>query len=174
MDLSKFFEVPSKPLENIFLEVDGNAENTNTEDVKQDKRQFVYKNKRGKFSNKESRVLRSMQATRKRRDQRQERHFAARSKDLNDASEEGQNKENLNESCSPKKSDGVESKSRARRKKLNEYLDQKKKLEDMKRKMAKPAFKVGIVHHSLTPDDFNNDNVFSTTMCGNKKKTLNI
>ena len=171
MDLSKLLEMPGKALENVFLEVEAYDENTKTEDIKQDKRQFGYKNKRGKFSNKESRVLRSMQATQKRRDQRQERHFAARSKELIDASEDGQNKENENESCSSKKSDGVVSKARARREKLNEYLDQKKRLEDMKRKLAKPAFKVGIVHHSLTPDDFHNDNVFSTTKCENKKKT---
>ena len=44
--------MPGKALENVFLEVEGYADNTNTEDGKQDKRQFVYKNKRGKFSNK--------------------------------------------------------------------------------------------------------------------------
>merc|ERR1719318_25159 len=71
-------------------------------------------------------------------------------------------------SSSRSKSSDIQNKSRIRREKLNEYLDQKKKLEDLKRKMAKPAFKVGIMHHPVAPicgvDNTVKPNLFSTTL----------
>jgi len=108
-------------------------------------------------------LVRSM----KRKDRRQEKHFAARSDRLKEVNEEGENKENEDDDVESKK---AKTKQETRRQKLNDYLEQKKKLEDMKRKLAKPAFKVGIVHHSLAPkftDDSDSYNVFSTTMPNN-------
>merc|ERR1719318_1627954 len=71
-------------------------------------------------------------------------------------------------SSSRSKSSDIQNKSRIRREKPNEYLDQKKKLEDLKRKMAKPAFKVGIMHHPVAPicgvDNTVKPNLFSTTL----------
>merc|ERR1719318_2440686 len=71
-------------------------------------------------------------------------------------------------SSSRSKISDIQNKSRIRREKLNEYLDQKKKLEDLKRKMAKPAFKVGIMHHPVAPmcgvDNTVKPNLFSTTL----------
>ena len=62
---------------------------------------------------------------------------------------------------------GVEKvdKQQLRREQLAAFREEKKKIENAKRKMSKPAFKVGIVHHPLTPfpDKESKTNVFSTT-----------
>ena len=147
MDLTQFFEEPGKALENIFIEIEEEKKTTESDGGKHS-RQFAYKKKGGNFTKNDSRVLRSMQASKKRKDRRQEKHFAARSDRLKEVSEEGENKENEDDDVESKK---AKTKQETRRQKLNDYLEQKKKLEDMKRKLAKPAFKVGIVHHSLAP-----------------------
>jgi len=160
-------EVPEKALQHVFVDVEANAEKTTTDDVRRDGRCMSYKNKSGTFTNKEHRLLRSIQATQTRKNQRQDKHFAARSIKEEACDDVLQNPNEQSEKESKLLKD-VERKSRARREKLNEYLEQRKKLEDTKRKMAKPAFKTGIVHHSLNPNSINKYSAISTKISHNQ------
>ena len=143
---------------------------------RRDKRQYTYKRKGINFTSttKDNRTLRSMKVTERRKGSRESMHSAGRVIDdaehLDMLDEKDENQDSVFDTKSSPKSkiSDVQKKSRIRREKLNEYLDQKKKLEDLKRKMAKPAFKVGIVHHPAAPtsgvDTTARPNLFSTTL----------
>jgi len=159
MDLSKLLQVPGETLKHVFVEVEDDFAESVTEVLRNDRRQFAMKRKVESFTKKESRTLKAIQATEKRRDIRQEKHFAVRCIENDESIVE---KKGLNEQIDvngPNEYKKPDVKTKSMREKLNEYLEQKKKLEDMKRKIAKPAFKAGIVHHPLAP---NKDDAFST------------
>jgi len=144
-------------------------------------RDKLYKRRNMAFDTnaRERRTLKSMQASERRKSSRQSHQFAGRKFDEDIFDEVcGENDENkpttvnLNKLNTKSKipKENVElptkSKTKSRKEKLAEYLDQKKKLEDVKRKHAKPAFKVGIVHHPMAPigAGFHKPNVFSTIL----------
>jgi len=161
MDLSKLWEGAGDHDEG------GGVENGQ----RRDKRQYTYKRRGITFSSttKDNRTLRSMQVTERRKGSRQSMHSAGRvidAADLATAVENDEDEDSLESSSTLKITNDIQIKSRIRRDKLNEYLEQKKKLEDLKRKMAKPAFKVGIVHHPVAPTSGADvaPNHFSTTL----------
>jgi len=154
-------------------------------------RDKLYKRRNMAFdtNTRERRTLKSMQASDRRKSNRQSHQFAGRK--LNEAelfeeceeNEENQPtenprsltatkskippKENTKSKIPPKENvEPMKEKAKSRKEKLAEYLNQKKKLEDAKRKHAKPAFKVGIVHHPMAPigAGFHKPNVFSTIL----------
>ena len=55
--------------------------------------------------------------------------------------------------------------SKSRREKLAEYLEEKKKLEELKRKQSKPAFRAGKVRHDPTPFPYMSKLNGSTRSC---------
>jgi len=167
MNISKLLEVPGKALENVFVHVEASTEKATTDDSRRDGRLLSYKNRRETFASKEHRLLRSIQATQTRKTQRQDKHFAARSNKA-EVCDDGLKNSNEQSDKESKLLNEVERKPKSRRQKLNEYLEQKKKLEDTKRKMAKPAFKTGIVHHSLNPLSINNYSALSTKIPRNQ------
>ena len=182
MDLSKFLDGPSDVLDNVFVEVEKNTDAGVTEGLRRDKRQFTYKRKGINFTStsRDTRTLRSIQETERRKGSRQDRHSARRGISEDDPHQDLVESEENNEGakCTSVNSKNVDAKtkSKIRREKLNEFLEQKKKVEDMKRKMAKPAFKVGIVHHSITtPFSVGGEgkpNIFSTSLNRSKSKSL--
>ena len=80
MDLSKFLDGPGDVLGNVFVEVEKNTDAGATEGLRRDKRQFTYKRKGINFTStsRDTRTLRSIQETERRKGSRQDRHSARR------------------------------------------------------------------------------------------------
>eukprot|EP00092_Neocalanus_flemingeri_P025251 GFUD01027383.1.p1 GENE.GFUD01027383.1~~GFUD01027383.1.p1 ORF type:complete len:1157 (+),score=383.85 GFUD01027383.1:69-3539(+) len=177
MDLSKLLNGPGDP--------DHVEDEENAGGAKEGQwRDRLYKRKGINFTTtaRENRTLRSMQVHDRRKSSRQSQQIAGRGIEDLDILEE--NDENVdtenNRNATNKKTEGQKvepvkepAKSKSRRDKLAEYLEQKKKLEDRKRKMAKPAFKVGVVHHPVAPigAGFHKPNLFSTNQNSSKCPT---
>eukprot|EP00092_Neocalanus_flemingeri_P017004 GFUD01018391.1.p1 GENE.GFUD01018391.1~~GFUD01018391.1.p1 ORF type:complete len:1165 (+),score=384.52 GFUD01018391.1:49-3543(+) len=177
MDLSKLLNGPGDP--------DHVEDEENAGGAKEGQwRDRLYKRKGINFTTtaRENRTLRSMQVHDRRKSSRQSQQIAGRGIEDLDILEE--NDENVdtenNRNARNKKTEGQKvepvkepAKSKSRRDRLAEYLEQKKKLEDRKRKMAKPAFKVGVVHHPVAPigAGFHKPNLFSTNQNSSKCPT---
>jgi len=159
-------------------------DNDNTDVLKEGQwRDRMYKRRNMNFdtTSREKRTLKSIQVSERRKSSRQSHQFASRKIDEAPAIEEQEENEE-NEPGSSKHENRVklgkdqkvgntkDSKSKTRKEKLAEYLEQKKKLEKEKKKNSKPAFKVGVVHHPMAPigAGFHKPNVFSTILNASK------
>eukprot|EP00090_Calanus_glacialis_P004781 TRINITY_DN13585_c0_g1_i1.p1 TRINITY_DN13585_c0_g1~~TRINITY_DN13585_c0_g1_i1.p1 ORF type:complete len:1147 (-),score=456.64 TRINITY_DN13585_c0_g1_i1:134-3574(-) len=189
MDLSKLLNGPGDVADGI----DPATSSESTEDEENaggekegQWRDRLYKRKGINFttSTRENRTLRSMQVHERRKSSRQSHQIAGRGiadvEDLdvleeneeNNASDNNRKTNNKVSKSVTKKVEPVKEshKSKSRREKLAEYLDQKKRLDDVKRKMAKPAFRVGVIHHPVAPigAGFHKPNLFSINLNSSK------
>jgi len=175
MDLSKLLAEPAVGLAVSSSESTEDEENIGTEEVEKEGqwRDRLYKRKGINFSttSREKRTLKSLQAHERRKSSRQSHQLVGRGITEVEFEENEENNPIENNTKTNNKSKKVEaikdaSKNKSRREKLDEFLKQKKKLEDTKRKMAKPAFRVGVVHHPVAPigAGFHKPNVFSTLL----------
>lgn len=182
MDLSKFLSGPGDDVDCTAGGTEAPEEEENAGVKEGQWRDRLYKRKGINFTTttRENRTLRSLNVHERRKSSRQSQQIAGRGivdaedLDLLDENDENVDTENnrntgvKNKHEKTKKVDVAKepTNSKSRRDKLSEYLEQKKKLDDQKRKMAKPAFKVGVIHHPVAPigAGFHKPNIFSTNL----------